>query len=417
MIGIDDKGKPIGLKNSAKLLEDIPNTIRNKLGIIPSVNLEKEKNKEIIRIGVGPSSVPISFEGRYYARSGSSTFALEGSELSNFILRKTGITWDDLIEEAASLEDINPETLERFRSYAVDRLPSIKNEKNVKAILSKLDLLKDSQLKRAALLIFGRRPQKFYLQSQVKVGKFLTETEIITSDIIEGNLFEQLENTLDVLRSKYLVSHIKFEGIHRREILEYPYEALREAVINALIHRDYTGTSAVQIRVYKDRLSLMNEGKLPPEVPVEKLKTEHVSKPRNPLLAKIFYFAGFIESWGRGTIKIVEKCLEQGLPEPDFFEEYGVMKVVFYKDKFTEENLRKMGLNERQIKAVKYVKDKAEITNNIYQRVCETSERTASRDLYYLVEKGILEQLGKTGKGTKYILRRQIDAKAATKKT
>jgi len=100
------------------------------------------------------------------------------------------------------------------------------------------------------------------------------------------------------------------------------------------------------------------KGKLPPEVPVEKLKTEHLSKPRNTLLADIFYKAGFIESWGRGTIKIMEKCQEQGLPEPDFEEEYGVMKVVFYKDKLTEDNLRKLGINERQIKAVMYVKKK-----------------------------------------------------------
>jgi len=114
---------------------------------------------------------------------------------------------------------------------------------------------------------------------------------------------------------------------------------------------------------------IMNEGKLPPEVPVEKLKTEHLSKPRNSLLAKSFYLTGFIESWGRGTIKIVENCLQQGLPEPDFIEEYGVMKVVFYKDKFTEDNLKKLGISERQIKAVMYAKEKGKITNKEYQEI------------------------------------------------
>jgi len=403
VIGVNDKGNPIGLKNCARLLEDIPNKIRNKLGIIPSVKLEKEKNKEIIRVGVIPSSVPISYEGRYYARSGSTTFALEGSELSNFILKKTGLTWDNLIEEDASMEDINPETVEKFKSHAIDRLPSIGRERNIKAMLVKLDLIKESKLKKAALLLFGSRPQKFFLQSHVKIGKFLTDTEIMSSDIIEGNLFEQLENTVDVLRSKYLVSHIKFEGIHRREILEYPYDALREAVINALIHRDYAGTSSIQIRVFQDKLIVLNEGKLPPEVPVEKLKTDHVSKPRNPLLAKIFYFAGFIENWGRGTIKIVERCLEQGLPEPDFFEEYGVMKVVFYKNKFTEEILRKMGLNERQIKAVMYVKEKGKITNE------------ASIDLKKLEESDVLEKVGTTGRGTYYVLKGQKTGKRGIK--
>ena len=236
----------------------------------------------------------------------------------------------------------------------------------------------------------------------MKIGKFLSETDIISTDLVEGNLFEQLENSLEILRTKYLVSKIKFEGIHRRDILEYPYEGLREAIINALIHRDYLGTSDIQIRVYDDKFVIMNEGKLPPEVPVEKLKTERLSRPRNPLLARVFYFAGFIESWGRGTIKIIENCLKQGLPEPDFIEECGVMRVVFYKDRFTEEYLRKLGLNERQIKAVMYVKERGRITNKEYQGLTEVSRQTATRDLGELTKKYILEQFGTTGRGTFY---------------
>ncbi|GAG72996.1 unnamed protein product, partial [marine sediment metagenome] len=130
---------------------------------------------------------------------------------------------------------------------------------------------------RAAILLFGKNPQRFYPASFLKIGKFITETDIQSSDIVEGNLFEQITNALEILRTKYLISKIKFEGIHRREILEYPYEALREAIINALIRRNYLGASSIQIRVYSDRLVIMNEGKLPPEVPVEKLKTEHLS--------------------------------------------------------------------------------------------------------------------------------------------
>jgi len=122
-------------------------------------------------------------------------------------------------------------------------------------------------------------------------------------------------------------------------------------------------------------------------------------------LAKAFYLAGFIESWGRGTIKIVENCLQQGLPEPDFIEEYGVMKVVFYKDKFTEENLKKLGISERQIKAVMYVKGKGKITNNEYQALNIISKKTATRDMNFLVEKGIFKKVGITGKGTEYVIK------------
>ena len=121
------------------------------------------------------------------------------------------------------------------------------------------------------------------------------------------------------------------------------------------------------------------------------------------LLVKVFYFAGFIESWGIGTVKIVDNFLQQGLPEPDFIEEFGVMEVIFYKNKWTEKNLEKMGLNERQIKAVMHVKDKGRITNKEYQKLNKVSKPTATRDLAKLVELQIFYQQGIVGKGTFYV--------------
>jgi ATP-dependent DNA helicase RecG len=395
IIGLDDLGKPSGLKDVKKFFEDIPNTIRNKLGIIPTVELNKKNKKDIIKVTVAPCSVPISYNGKYYIRSGSTVQELQGKELADFLMKKSGSTWDDIVEERAGFNEIDNDFIEKFKKYAVDRIPSIIKEKDNTILLQKLNLIDDKDLKRASVLLFGNNPQKFYRQSVIRIGKFLSDTEIQTTDIVKGNLFAQLESALEILRTKYLVSNIKYEGIHRRDILEYPYEALREAIINALIHRDYSGNSQIQIRVYSDKLMIMNEGKLPPEIPVEKLKTNHLSIPRNTLLAKIFYYSGFIESWGHGTIKIIENCIKQGLPEPDFTEEYGVMTVTFYKDKWNEENLKKLGLNERQIKAVMYVKENGKITNKRYTELSRTSRQTATRDLTELVEKKIFILSGK----------------------
>ncbi|MBU1036133.1 putative DNA binding domain-containing protein [bacterium] len=403
IIGVDDNSNPIGVKKSKKLLGDIPNKIRNKLGIIPSVKIENVKGKDIIHIFIKPSSVSISLNGKYYIRSGSNNFELKGEELTNFLIEKSGKTWDEFIEEKAGFNDINIKTIDEFKKYAVDRIPSIVAEKDYQTILEKLNLQEDKKLKKAAILLFGKNPQRFYPAAYLKIGKFLTETDIQSSDIVEGNLFEQITNALEILRTKYLISKIKFEGIHRREILEYPYEALREAIINALIHRNYIGTSSIQIRIYSDRLVIMNEGKLPPEVPVEKLKTEHLSKPRNTLLADVFYKAGFIESWGRGTIKILEKCQEQGLPEPDFEEEYGVFTVRFYQDKWNEENLKKLGLKERQIKAVMHLKEKGKITNKEYRELTGLSDEGARIDLIELSKRNLIQPTGK-GRSARYIL-------------
>lgn len=404
LIGLSNDGKPAGVKNLRKLLEDLPNKIRNKLGVTPSVEVENRDETDIIKVTVEPQAVAVSYNGKYYLRSGSNNFELKGNELIEFLLKKRGKSWDEIIENGADFDDINQDTIEEFKRHARDRVPSISIEKDYKMILKKLDLVEGNELKRAALLLFGKNPQKFQLSAYLKIGKFLSETDILTSDLVKGNLFEQLENSLEILRIKYLISKIKFEGIHRREILEYPYKALRESIINALIHRNYLGSSTIQVRVYDDRITFLNEGKLPPEVPVEKLKTEHLSKPRNKLLADVFYKAGFIESWGRGTLEIVNRCLKQELPEPDFIEEYGVFKTVLYKSKWNEEKLKKMELNERQIKAVLYVKEKGKITNKEYMEIAGISKATATRGLRELVEKKVFKQYGTKGQGISYQL-------------
>jgi ATP-dependent DNA helicase RecG len=121
IVGLDDNGKPSGLKNFKRLLEDIPNTIRNKLGILPSVELSKKNKKDIIKITVTPCSVPISYNGKYYIRSGSTVQELQGKELADFLMKKSGSTWDDIVEERAGFNEINNDSIEKFKKYAVDK--------------------------------------------------------------------------------------------------------------------------------------------------------------------------------------------------------------------------------------------------------------------------------------------------------
>ena len=414
IIGVDDNGEVVGVKNSKKLLEDLPNKIRNKLGITPLVNSEIKNGKEIIYIKISPSSVPISHDGKYYTRSGSTTQEVKGNELIHFLLKKTGRTWDSLTCEA-SFSDIETSAVEEFKSLAKDRIPSISKLDSTKKIFVNLDLIADKkEMTNAAILLFGENPQKFFISAKTRVGRFKTSTDIIDTVIAEGNLFKQLETVLEAMK-KHLNLRFEIKGIQRQDIWDYPIEAIREAVINALIHKDYSSTAEIQIKIYDDKIWIWNPGKLPPQLTVDDLKKEHSSYPRNPLIANAFYLAGFIERWGSGTRRIVDLCKAQGLPEPEYKEEQGGFSVWFYKDIYTEENLRKMRLNERQIKAVMYVKQTGKITNREYQQVCNTSERTATRDLSALVSIGLFEQKGITGRGTEYVLRSHKNAKDARK--
>ena len=288
-----------GIKDFKKLLEDIPNKTRNIMGIAVTVSVFEDSEKKYLKIDVPPCPVPVSLRGRYYQRSGSTNQELTGNALNEFLMRRFGKSWDGVTYDSFSMSDIDTETVERFKKLAVDRLPLIVEEKDPHLILNKLNLIHDGKFKRAAILLFGKNPQALFLQSHIKIGRFLSDTDIFTSDIVEGNLFRQVDQAISILKSKYLISPITFEGIHRREKLELPVIALREALLNAIIHRNYMTTSAIQVRIYDDRVVILNEGALPENITIEDLRREHLSKPRNTLIADVFYKAGFIESWGK----------------------------------------------------------------------------------------------------------------------
>ena len=187
------------------------------------------------------------------------------------------------------------------------------------------------------------------------------------------------------------------------EPLEYPEPALREAILNAIIHKDYLSTW-IFLKVFDDRLEIWNPGRLPDELTIEKLKTNHSSYPRNKVIANVFFKIGLIEAWGRGTNKIIEACLNAGLPEPLIEETNGGIAVVFLKDLYTEEFLRGLNLNHRQVKAILYIKETGQITNSQYQEINVIKKSVAATDLQGLMDKQILLRVGSTGRGTKYVL-------------
>jgi ATP-dependent DNA helicase RecG len=403
-IGFDDRGNPIGVKNSKKLLEDIPNKIINKLGITPSVELIKKQNKEAICISVQPAPTMISYNGKHYIRCGSTTQEINGTELSQLILNKAGKSWDSLFSEV-SLEKINEETVNYFRKLANNKISSISESDSTNKIFSNLELINNNNnLRNAAVLLFGKRPQSYYISAKARVGRFRSGIDIADTVIAEGNLFEQLETVLEAIK-KHLNVKFEIKDIQRKDIWDYPLEAIREAVINSLIHKDYLSTAEIQIKIYDDKIWIWNPGKLPSELKVDDLKKDHSSYPRNPLIANVFYLSGYIERWGSGTKRIVDLCKEQGLPEPEYKEEQGGFSVWFFKDIYTEEILQKMGLNERQVKAVLYVRDKGKITNNEYQQICSVKKRQTTDDLKELENMKIFERIGTTGKGTYYKLK------------
>jgi len=418
ILGADSNKKIIGINKSDRFLEDLTNRIVNKLSIYPDINTTDIDNKRVLIINVARSGYPVSYEGKYYERVGNTTRQMSPEKLQVFMQSRS--SWDSICGNF-SFEEIDKDMVKRFVQLAVEskRLTDISVKDPVNLVFEKLGLLLNGKLTNGGVLLFGKEPQKHFINHCVRIGRFKDETTIIDDKWAKGNLFNQFEETINIIRQHISVRY-EIKNFQREDIWDYPIPAIREAVLNALVHRDYFDiANFTLIKIYDDHIWFHNPGGLPEGITIEQLKKPHNSVFRNPQIAKIFYLAGFIEQYGSGTVRMVQWMKEAGLPEPEYKEEMGGFSVYFYKDIYTEENLRKMGLNERQIKAVMYVKEKGKITNKEYQKICNTSERTATRDLTNLVSKEIFEQMGITGKGTSYILmapqRRQSRLKDAKK--
>jgi len=335
-IGINDAGEVIGAKNANKLLEDIPNKIVSILGIIPEVHLLVKEDKKYIEVIINPSSVPISYKGAYFMRSGSTKQELRGSALHQFLIRRTGKSWDNLPCEGATIEDIDESAVNYFiqKATASNRIAHNADRGSFDTLLENLNLLtEEKKLKNATLLLFGKKPTKFFPGAYFKIGRFISsDDDLRFQDIIEGNILEMADKVMDILKTKYLISPISYKGLQRIENLELPEDALREAIFNAIVHKDYTG-APIQLSVYNDKLILWNEGRLPEDFTVQTLLDKHPSRPYNKTIAEIFFKTGFIEAWGRGISKIITGFELAKLPVPEFKNTMGGILVSIYRKK------------------------------------------------------------------------------------
>lgn len=405
-IGKNDVGEVVGIKDSKKLLEDIPNKTKDILGILVDVDLHQNEKGDFIEISIEAHPYPVNYKGQYHYRSGSTKQELKGAALDKFLLQRKGKRWDAVPIPNVSINDLKKETFDFFRKKAV-KAQRIEEDVLTDAnelLIDNLQLNENEYLKRAAILLFHPNPDKFVTGAHIKIGYFETDDDLKFQDEVHGNLFEQIEKTIDLLFSKYIKSSISYEGLNRVEKYEYPKDAIREALLNAVSHKDYSGGVPIQISVYNDKIIFWNEGQLPDNWTIEKLLTKHPSKPYNPDVANALFRSGYIESWGRGTLKIINECVKFGIPKPKYFYDMSGFWVEFRKDVFDLEYLKSIGLNERQIQAIKFIKENGKITNSEYQANYGVARNTATRDLSELVDRGILKSSEAKGAGSYYEL-------------
>ena len=319
-IGLRDNGEVCGIQDVHKLMEDIPNKVRDMMGILVNVNMKEEDGIPYLEIVTEAYPYPISFRGKYYQRSGATNQELKGAALDRFMLRRQGKTWDGVPVPYLKTEELDNITFDLFRKYAKrsGRMDEADLMDDNHGLLEKLRLYEGSYLKRAVALLFHPDPEMYVTGAFIKVGFFREDMDLVYQDEIHGNLFQQVINVMDLLCTKYLKAIITYEGIQRTETLPIPREALREALLNACINKDYANNSPIQIRVYENKLEIINGGSLPEDWTVDTLLSSHSSQPYNPSIANTFFRAGEIEAWGRGIERIIITCKNDGFSTPEF---------------------------------------------------------------------------------------------------
>lgn len=420
-IGCNDEGKVIGVSNAKKLLEDIPNKIRDAMGIIIGVNLLEQNGKEYIEIDVPPYPIGISCKGVYYFRSGSTKQVLSGPALEAFLLHKRGATWDNLPLPSFSLRDVYDENIEHFKEWSLrkGRIDKSILEEPKDALIEKLHLVNGSYLTNAAMLLFGRDPEKWQLGAYIKIGYFETDSDLKYQDEVHGSVLEQVDKAIELVYLKYMKAKITYESIQRIERYFVPEDALREAILNAICHKEYQSGVPIQISVYEDKLYIANCGRLPENWTLENLMSKHASKPYNPNIAHVLYLAGFIESWGRGIEKICSACRNSGVPEPEYTINPGDIMIRFSapenwieRSSNSRENKEKEGekvtikvtrkvtinatekLDQKSLQIISLLQKNPESTTTNIAEKMSTSRKTVSIRLKKLCELGIVKRVG-----------------------
>jgi ATP-dependent DNA helicase RecG len=327
----DSDGAIVGVDNPAKLVSDLPKKIISSMAIIADVVRETIEGKDCVRIIVNPYPNAISCKGNYYIRSGSNTIKLTGHALDEFLLRKQGRSWDGIVIPDVTVEDLDIVAFRDFRKMAVrsKRLTEKDVDITDAELVDNLNLSTKDGLKRAAILLFHENPEKWVFGANVKIGYFETDSELLYQDEVTGSIISMADKVIDLLYSKYFKGFIRYEGIQRIDDFPIPKEAMREAVLNAIVHRDYSTNVAIQIKVFPDRVIIWNDGTPPADFSLEKLLSTHSSAPHNPMIANAFFRSGQIEAWGRGIDKIRSECRKEGKYEPKFLIGEKIFEVEF----------------------------------------------------------------------------------------
>ncbi|UUM21779.1 ATP-binding protein [Mycoavidus sp. SF9855] len=341
LIGVKDNGEIIGQNVTDQTHQDIAREI-NKIepyAEIKTYYVPLKKDQEIqliVLVATSGANAPYFYDSRPFLRNQSTTIRMPRERYEQLLYNRksTVLTWEKLTNNDCTIADLDEERILSTVSIAVSeqRLGHIAARASIQEILEKLNLIAHDSLTNAAVILFCKNERKQFIQSELRLARFkgIHKKEFIDNKAIRGNIFDLYEHAIIFLRNHLPVAgKVEEHSPFRIDTSAIPYQVLREALVNALCHRDYSSPGgAISLAAYDDRIEISSSGRLPADIALAELTQQHTSHPRNPIIANVLYICRMIERWGRGTQEMIDFCKAAGNPSPRFVESTGSFTVI-----------------------------------------------------------------------------------------
>jgi len=402
-IGVSDKGKIQGITIGRESIQNWINEIKSKTTpqIIPDVEIIAFENKTAVFLSVPEYPIkPVSVRGKYYKRVSSSNHLLSIDEIANEHLKTINSSWDFYTDPNHSEADLSKEKITKFINKIKQegiRQAGLSNTK----ILNKMEILRNGKITFGAYLLFVK---DYCAISDVQVGRFKSNTAIIDSISLNSDLFQEVNDIIAFIKKHLKIEYIITGAPQHTERFDYPLDAIREIVVNMVVHRDYRDSSASIIKIFDNRIEFYNPGKLYGGITVQDLLSgNYVSKSRNKLIARAFKAANVIERYGSGIMRIRKICKDYGVKEPDFEEISNGFQVVLYNEKI---NVTDVTDNVTDV-----TDNVTDVTDNVTDNVTDSDSDRAKKILDLIVENNRItaSEIAKCMKVTKRTILRDIE--------
>lgn len=406
IIGVTNNKQVVGQHVNDQTQQEIANTLRK---FEPTVNIEIQylniqDDKSLIILTAHPDnrSRPYTFDGRAYERNGTTTSLMTQNQYQQLLLARSlkPMSWESQPAIGYTISDLDQNEIMNTISDITRkrRLESGLSGENVTDILTRLKLIENGHITNAAVVLFSKEISGNYLQCVIRMARFrgLEKGPSIDSNHVHGNAFQLLkEAEIFINRNTAIASYMKNNDMARVDEPEYPVEAIREALINAICHRDYASLGgSITLTIFDDRLEIANNGLLLSDITIADLSKPHTSHPRNPRITNVFFRRGLIESMGIGTQEIIKACKTANMKTPDFYEQAGAFVVRLWSRHYQEKSETQI-LSERQLLVLKTLTDQPLSTQEIFiitERAI--SVRTLRRELQFLNKNGYISHVG-----------------------